>query len=209
MKIKTLIILVVTLALSLTIGISFKRISNLKNENTRLLNNQQTLLLENNAILAECNKYKVSDSLNAYKVSELRLTLEEYKKYRNNDLALIKKLKLDKADMQKVIDSQHETIYKLSAETKDTVIVKDTIHIDAKAFEYKSKWIDINGIIYDSKVEMDINNREALTVVESVEYKRFWGFLWKTKKIKRRDVDIISKNPNTEIIDVDFVSIEQ
>lgn len=209
MKIKTLIILIVTLALSLTIGISFKRISNLKNENTRLLNNQQTLLLENNAILAECNKYKVSDSLNAYKVSELRLTLEEYKKYRSNDLALIKKLKLDKADMQKVIDSQHETIYKLSTEIKDTVIVKDTIHVDAKVFEYKSKWIDVNGIIYDSKVEMDIHNREALTVVESVEYKRFWGFLWKTKKIKRRDVDIISKNPNTEIIDVDFVSIEQ
>jgi len=168
------------------------------------------LLSENNAIVAECRKYRISDSLNAYKVSELRLTLEEYKKFRHDDLELINKLKLDKSDMQKVIDMQHETIYKLYTELKDTVIVHDTIIRNAKSFEYKSHWIDVLGQIDldNNLVALDIHNREALTVVESVERKRFLGFLWKTNKIKRRDVDVVSKNPNTEIIDVDYVSVE-
>ena len=210
MKTTTIIKLSIIIATIATIAISFARISNLKDENERLQSNQSLLLSENNAITAECRKYRISDSLNAYKVSELRLTLEEYKKFRHDDLELINKLKLDKSDMQKVIDMQHETIYKLRTELKDTVIVHDTIIRNDKSFEYRSHWIDVLGQIDldNNLVALDIHNREALTVVESVERKRFLGFLWKTNKIKRRDVDIVSKNPNTEIIDVDYVSIE-
>ena len=210
MKTTTVIKLSILIAIIATIAISFARISNLKDENERLQSNQSLLLSENNAIAAECRKYRISDSLNAYKVSELRLTLEEYKKFRHDDLELINKLKLDKSDMQKVIDMQHETIYKLYTELKDTVIVHDTIIRNAKSFEYKSHWIDVLGQIDldNNLVALDIHNREALTVVESVERKRFLGFLWKTNKIKRRDVDVVSKNPNTEIIDVDYVSVE-
>ena len=210
MKTTAILKLSTFIAIIATISISFVRISNLKDENERLQSNQSLLLSENNAIAAECRKYRISDSLNAYKVSELRLTIEEYKKFRRDDLKLINKLKLDKSDMQKVIDMQHETIYKLHADLKDTVIVHDTVMRSAKSFEYRSRWIDVLGQIDldNNLVALNIHNREALTVVESVERKRFLGFLWKTNKIKRRDVDVVSKNPNTEIIDVDYISIE-
>jgi hypothetical protein len=46
-------------------------------------------------------------------------------------------------------------------------------------------------------------------IVETVQYKRFWGFLWKTKKIKNREIDVVSKNPATKILGVEFVTIEK
>lgn len=210
MKTITIIKLCLITAVAITIAVLFTRVNNLVEENRRLQNNQAVLLTENNAIMAECRKYKTSDSLNAYKVSELQLTLEEYKKFRSQDLELIRKLKLDKSDMQKVINSQSETIYDLTTQIRDTTIVIDTVERDFKSFDYKSKWVDVSGQIdlASNTVSLDIRNREELTIVESVERKRFLGFLWKTNKIKRRDVDVVSKNPNTEIVDVDYVSIE-
>lgn len=210
MKTITIIKLCLIAAAAITIAVLFTRVNNIVEENRRLQNNQAVLLTENNAIMAECRKYKTSDSLNAYKVSELQLTLEEYKKFRSQDLELIRKLKLDKSDMQKVINSQSETIYDLTTQIRDTTMVVDTVERDFKAFDYKSKWVDVSGQIdlAGNTVSLDIRNREELTIVESVERKRFLGFLWKTNKIKRREVDVVSKNPNTEIVDVDYVSIE-
>ena len=194
------------------IGIAFLfiRISSLAKENTRLQNNQSILLSENSALIAESQKYKTSDSLNAIKVNELRLTLEEYKKYRSDDLALINKLNIDKREMQKVIDLQEKTINDLVAPLRDTVIIYKGSETGVKAFSYRSQWTDVEGLInlQSDSVNLSVKNRESLVIVESVKYKRFLGFLWRTKKIKSRSVDIVSRNPNTEIIDADYESIE-
>lgn len=210
MKTSTLVKLLAIIAAVITICIQSHKVSTLKYENTRLENNQAILISKNSVISAECELYRVSDSLNARRVSELRLTLDEYEKYRSEDLALIKKLKIDKADMQKVIDAQATTIYNLSAQTKDTIIVADTAIIHAKSFDYNSYWADVNGVIdlNNDLVTLSIHSREELSVIESVERERFLGFLWKTKRIKRKNIDVVSKNPNTEIIDIGYVSIE-
>lgn len=201
----------IPIALIATIIFLSARIKSLVEANDTLKVNQKTLLENNNAIAAECRKYKVSDSLNAYKVSELRLTLNEYKKHRAKDLALIRKLKLEKTNLQSVIGVQASTIYELDAKLKDTIIIKDTTSVDVKVFEHSTEWLYVRGKI-DIKlntVDVSFQNYEHLTVVESVLYKRFLGFLWKTKKIKQRDVDVVSKNPNTIIKSVDFIRIEK
>lgn len=186
--------------------LSLNKIRNLKDENAKLLANQKILLSKN-----QDKSYIVADSLNAAKVSGLLLTLKEYKKYRAEDLKLISQLKIKKSDLQKVISSQSETISKLSANLIDSIRV-DTVFnsIDTiKCFSYKSKWTDVSGYI-DLKLDsinLKINNRESLKVVETVLYKRFLGFLWKTNKIKDRQVDIISENPNTKIINLEYINI--
>ena len=196
---------VVLLAALLTL-----RVSNLKKENQRLQNNHSVLLAKTDALYIENQKYKVADSLSAIKVDELRLTLEEYKKYRAEDLALISKLRVDKKELQKIIDVQAENLLTLSAPLRDTILIfRDTSQY-VKAFSYESEWIDVNGLVNleTDQVDLAINNRESLIVVESVTYKRFLGFLWKTKNIKSRSVDIVSRNPHTEIIEANYESIE-
>ena len=207
--IKIAIIAVAILALAL----AFHKIHKLKEENARLLSNQEILLTQKQAIMAESQAYRVSDSLNAAKVSELQFTLKEYKKYRAQDLQLIEQLKVKKSDLQKVIDSQTETINSLSAKLNDSIRIDTTTNIadTLKCFDYKSKWTDVSGCI-DLKrdsINLQIKNRESLKIVETVVYKRFLGFLWKTNKVKDRQVDVVSENPNTTITNLDYVSIKR
>lgn len=207
--IKIAIIAVAILALVL----AFHKIHKLKEENARLLSNQEILLTQKQTIMAESQAYRVSDSLNAAKVSELQFTLKEYKKYRAQDLQLIEQLKVKKSDLQKVIDSQTETINSLSAKLNDSIRIDTVTNIadTLKCFDYKSKWTDVSGCI-DLKrdsINLQIKNRESLKIVETVVYKRFLGFLWKTNKVKDRQVDIVSENPNTTITNLDYVSIKR
>lgn len=206
---KKIIIKIAILALVL----AFHKIHRLKEENTRLLSNQEILLTQKQTIMAESQAYRVSDSLNAAKVSELQFTLKEYKKYRAQDLQLIEQLKVKKSDLQKVIDSQTETINSLSAKLNDSIRIDTTTNtVDTlKCFDYKSKWTDVFGCI-DLKrdsINLQIRNRESLKIVETVVYKRFLGFLWKTNKVKDRQVDVVSENPNTTITNLDYVSIKR
>ena len=59
----------------LLIVIAGIRIKSLKEENSRLKSNQEVLLSEKESIMAQSQLYKVSDSLNAAKVTELQLSL--------------------------------------------------------------------------------------------------------------------------------------
>ena len=193
------------------IGIIYTDIISIKKENERLKSNQEILLSEKELVAAKGQFYKVSDSLSAAKITELQLTLSEYKKYRKDDLKLIEKLKINKSNLDKVISSQTETINLLSIKLDDTIKV-DTITnvIDTlKCFTYKSKWIDVSGIIGKDTVELKIHNRESLKVIEEVKYKRFLGFLWKTNKIKARHINVISENPSTSIINIDYISVSR
>lgn len=210
MKTITKIKIAILCVLIAVVAVLSIRVSSLVEKNNRLQNNQSILLSENNALIAESRKYKTIDSLNAIKVNELRLTLEEYKKYRSEDLALIGKLKVDKREMQKVIDLQAKTIDDLATHLRDTVVIYKGSEIDAKAFSYKSQWTDVDGVVnlQSDSVNLSIKNRESLIIIESVKYKRFLGFLWRTKHVKSRSVDIVSRNPNTEIIDANYESIE-
>ena len=210
---KTIIKIAIIAVAILALVLAFHKIYKLKEENTRLLSNQEILLTQKQTTMAESQAYKVSDSLNAAKVSELQFTLKEYKKYRAQDLQLIEQLKVKKSDLQKVIDSQMETINSLSAKLNDSIRIDTITNIvdTLKYFNYKSKWTDVSGCIdlkHDS-INLQIKNRESLKIVETVVYKRFLGFLWKTNKVKDRQVDVVSENPNTTITNLDYVSIKR
>lgn len=211
---KKLIIKIAIIAAVLLVIIgAFHKMHKLKEENIRLLSNQEILLTQNQIIMAESQAYKVSDSLNAAKVSELQFTFKEYKKYRAQDLQLIEQLKVKKSDLQKVINSQTETINSLSAKLNDSIRIDITTNAadTLSCFNYKSKWTDVSGCIdlkHDS-INLQIKNRESLKMVETIVYKRFLGFLWKTSKVKDRQIDVVSENPNTRIINLDYISIKR
>jgi hypothetical protein len=211
---KKIIIKIAIIAVAImALVFAFSKIHGLKEENARLKSNQDILLTEKEFVMSESQKYKVSDSLNAVRVSELELTLKEYKRYRSEDLKLIEQLKAGKSDLQKIITSQYETISTLYAKLQDSIRIDTTTNqIDTlKCFDYKSKWTDVKGCVdlRRDTVELQINNRESLKVVETVTYKRFLGFLWKTNKVKSRQVDVVSENPNTEIMNCEYVSIKR
>lgn len=186
----------------LSVVFTAKYIGNLQRENKRLTNNQAVLL-------DSMQTYKVADSLNVAKINVLELSLSDYKKYREEDAALIKKLKADKPSAATSINTTTTTDIK--ALIRDSIIYKDrVVPIDTvKQINYDSKWTSVHGYLANDTINLNIVNREELLIAESFVKKRFigiklpiWLFGYKTKS-----VDVVSKNPNTEIKNLEYIQI--
>lgn len=180
------------------------KIKRLTDERDKYRNNTETLL-------QDVRTYQTKDSLNAAKVGNLELTLSEYKKYRADDAALIKSLQTKNRDLQRVTTAQMETINELRANVRDSIVYLpgDTVTTVLRCIEYSDKWVDFDGCIINNTFSGKIITRDSLLITESVQYKRWLGFLWKTKRIKNREFDIVSKNPNSKITGFEVITIEK
>ena len=204
---KYIIIAAIALAVSavVTIWVQRSRINTLTGERDKYRANTETLL-------QDVSRYQTKDSLNAIKVGNLELSLAEYKKYRADDLALIKTLQAKNRDLERVTTTQMETINELRATVRDSVVYLpgDTVTTVLRCVDIVEPWFELHGCATpDGQFTGAHINRDSLLIVETVQYKRWLGFLWKTKKIKNRQIDVVSKNPATKILGVEFVTIEK
>lgn len=187
-----------------TIWVQRTKIEKLTDERNRYRGNTETLL-------QDVETYKTKDSLNAAKVGVLELKLSEFEKYRADDAALIKTLQTKNRDLERVTTTQMETINELRATVRDSVVYLpgDTVTTVLRCIEYSDKWVDFDGCIKNNTFSGKIITRDSLLITETVQYKRFLNFLWKTKRIKNREFDIVSKNPNSKITGFEVITIEK
>ena len=162
------------------------------------------------ALFSDVERYRVRDSLNAARVQSLELTVKEYERFRADDAALIKQLKQRNRDLAAVNKTQSQTIIDLRAVPRDTVVlVRDSIITPAVAVHCGDAWFDFDGILTADQFTGKLTNRDSLLLAETVKYKRFLGFLWKTRRVQDRQLDVVSKNPHTEIMGIEHVVIEK
>lgn len=192
------------MAVAAAFWVQQSRIKQLTDERDKYRSNTETLL-------QDVRTYQTKDSLNAAKVGNLELKLSEYKKYRADDAALIKSLQTKNRDLQRVTTAQMETINELRANVRDSIVYLpgDTVTTVLRCIEYSDKWVDFDGCIINNTFSGKIITRDSLLIAETVQYKRWLGFLWKTNKVKNREIDVVSKNPATTILGVEFVTIEK
>ena len=204
---KYLIIAAIALAVSavVTIWVQRSRINTLTGERDKYRTNTETLL-------KDVSRYQTKDSLNAAKVGVLELKLSEFEKYRASDAELIKTLQTKNRELERVTTTQMETINELRATVRDSVVYLpgDTVTTVLRCVDIVEPWFELHGCATpDGQFTGTHINRDSLLIVETVQYKRWLGFLWKTKKIKNRQIDVVSKNPATKILGVEFVTIEK
>lgn len=181
------------------------RIKNLTAYRDKYKSNTETLL-------QDVKTYQTKDSLNAAKVGNLTLKVSEYEKYRADDAALIKSLQTKNRDLQRVTTAQMETINELRANVRDSIVYLpgDTVTTVLRCIDIVEPWFELHGCTTPAGVFTGTHiNRDSLLIAETVQYKRWLGFLWKTNKIKNRQIDVVSKNPATKILGVEFVTIEK
>lgn len=203
---KYLIIAAIALAVAavVTIWVQRSRINQLTGERDKYRTNTETLL-------QDVSRYQTKDSLNAAKVGVLELKLSEFEKYRASDAELIKTLQTKNRELERVTTTQMETINELRATVRDSVVYLpgDTTTV-LRCVDIVEPYFELHGCATpDGQFTGTHINRDSLLIAETVQYKRFWGFLWKTKKIKNREIDVVSKNPATKILGVEFVTIEK
>lgn len=187
-----------------TIWVQRTKIEKLTDERNRYRGNTETLL-------QDVETYKTKDSLNAAKVGVLELKLSEFERYRASDAELIKTLQTKNRELERVTTTQMETINELRATVRDSVVYLpgDTVTTVLRCIEYSDKWVDFDGCIKNNTFSGKIITRDSLLITETVQYKRWLGFLWKTKRIKNREFDIVSKNPNSKITGFEVITIEK
>lgn len=200
--VKFAVLAVVIIAAAISVVWADRTINRLTAERDKYRNNTETLL-------SDVETYRVRDSLNAARVQSLELSVKEFERFRAADAALIKQLKARNRDLAAVNKTQSQTIIELQAAPRDTFIVRDSIPIPAVAVHCGDAWFDFDGLLTATEFTGTLANRDSLLIAESVQYKRFLGFLWKTNKVKNRRVDVVSKNPHTSILGVEHVVIEK
>lgn len=203
---KYLIIAAIALAVAavVTIWVQRSRINQLTGERDKYRTNTETLL-------QDVSRYKTKDSLNAARVGVLELSIQDYERFMKEDADLINKLKRKKEELQNFSKIQAETIIKIRAQVKDSLIYipGDTAYKLIPCVSFRDSWTNIEACVYNDTLIGDIQIRDSLILYETIIYKRFLGVLWKTKKIKERSFNIVSKNPYTEIKGVEVVSIRK
>jgi hypothetical protein len=175
-----------------------------------------------NALLSDIEQYRTKDSLYVASISELCLTVDEYKKYRQQDMKLIESLKVDKSRIQQVTTTQTETVHELNGQFRDSAVWRDiftkefaqadsafdSAYADTlKCITINDKWFNLNGCIdANSKFAGRFESRDSLLYVEHIIPKRFWFIRW---GVKERKQEIVSRNPHTRIVGAEFVTIRK
>lgn len=178
------------------------RIQQLTSERDRYKGNTE-------ALMTDVERFQVRDSLSAARVEALELTVKEFERFRASDAAIIAELRQRNRDLASVNTTQAQTIIEMSSTPRDTVIIRDSIPIRAKAVHAGDAWYDFDGLLTDDEFTGRLQNRDSLILAETVKYHRFLGFLWKTKRVDERQATVVSRNPHTEILGVEHVVIER
>lgn len=184
------------------ITIQSRRIDSLTKEREKYRNNTE-------ALLEDVERYRVLDSLSGARVESLELTVKEYERHRAEDARLIKALKAKNRDLAAIASTQTQTNIALQTIARDTVVIRDSVEVKAKSVYCGDPWYDFRGVLAGEEFTGELVCRDSLLVAETVKRGRFLGFLWKTKRIRDRRLDVVSRNPHTEIRSVEHIVIEK
>lgn len=200
---KYLILAAIILAVAAAFWAQHAKIKRLTEDRDRYRSNTE-ILLQN------VETYQTKDSLNAAKVGVLELKLSEFEKYRTSDAELIKTLQTKNRDLRRITTTQLETINELRGTVRDSIVYLPGDTVVLRCVDISDPWFSLKGCTTpDGEFAGTFINRDSILIAETVQYRRFLGFLWKTKKIKSREIDIISRNPHTKIIGVEYIEIEK
>ena len=184
-------LLVGVLSLSGIIYIQYRRNVFLASERDRYQANNSTLL-------SELTRVRID-------AKGLRLTVEEYKRFRTQDAETIKKLGIKIKNLEASAKHQLEMGVPIDAVVKDTVIIHDTVPLLRQKVEMITPHIQITGIIENCRLQGQIRVPVTLNQAIWVEYKGWW--LW--KRIKAVHQTISSDNPYLNIKYTEYIKIEK
>lgn len=183
------------------------------NANNRKQQEIERLSANTYVLTDSLHSYRVLDSLNAVQTKALRLEADEYRELYADECELVGKLRADKVGLMATIAMQSKTIGSLQAALRP-VYVTDTvnvIHDTVYCFDYSDRWVDLSGCVNGDTLNLDFTSRDELLIVESAHRKRFLGIPLPISWFgcKSRTVDVVSKNPNTIITELDYKTIER
>ena len=196
-KVLSKYLMVAVLLLSGIIYIQYRRNIHMASERDRYQAN-------NTALLSEVRRIRIDSTTLAVDAEGLRLTVDEYKRFRAQDVETIKKLGVKIKNLEAAAKHQLEVGGPIDAVVKDTVIIRDTVPLFRQKVEMITPHIQLTGMIEDSRLKGQIRVPVTLNQAIWVEYKGWW--FW--KRVKAIHQSISSNNPYVEIQYSEYIKIK-
>lgn len=132
--------------------------------------------------------------LNAGKIRALTYTVDEYKQFSARDAQTIKELNISLKNAQSASNIETQTV------TNTVIQLKDS------CFNQVTDWQDISGCIKNGEISIKTTSRDSLiAVISTVSKHNFLFFHWGNKI---SSLDVVSKNPNTQIKGLKYTIIK-
>lgn len=196
-KVLSKYLLVAVLLLSSIIYIQYRR-------NVHLVGERDRYQANNTALLSEMHRMRIDSMTLAVDVEGLRLTVDEYKRFRAQDAQTIKKLGVKIKNLEAAAKHQLEVGGPIDAVVKDTVIIRDTVPLLRQKVEMITPHIQLAGMIENNRLQGQIRVPVTLNQAIWVEYKGWW--FW--KRVKAIHQSISSNNPYVEIQYSEYIKIK-
>ena len=157
------------------------------------------------ALFSSIEHYKIDSTKSASVVRGMQLSIGDYEKYRKSDLETISNLNLKIRDIESVSKSKLGVYAKIVSELQDTLVVKDSLLIEAKKVSMNDGYVDFNGVIVGDTLTADFNTEVGLNQTFYTTYK--WKFLWWRGPIKDIRQVIVTDNPHVELKYLEYIKI--
>lgn len=177
------------LALCLVVYVQHWRSVRLKADRDRHRQNSE-------ALLSDVRRFRIDSATTAVDVKALRLSVDEFERYRAGDLAKIRAMGVKIRNLEAAAKHRMEVAAPIDAIIRDTIIVRDTVPVVAQRVEMLTPHIQMRGVIEGGRLWGEIRVPVTLRQAVWVEYKRRWIF-W--KRVKAVHQTISSDNPYVQI----------
>ena len=191
---------VIIIACILSIIVLSERIKTVTDERDR--HKQNT-----NAVMSDIKRMQINSTTMALDAKILRLTLDEYKTYRADDLEEIKKLNVQVKSLKAVAKHNIEVNADIKAELKDTVVIRDTVTVALKSIKMETPYLKVKGIIENNQLIGNVTLPVTLHQAVWVEHKH--RFLWWKWGVKAIHQTISSDNPHVQIKYTEIIEIQK
>lgn len=179
----------------------------LYNWGSRMKEERDTYQSNTHALLADARHVRIDSAMMASTIQVLNLSVDEYKKYRMEDAATIKKMGIRINDLEAAGRHDVEVNAPVDATVKDTTVIRDTVKVIVKAVKMETPYIKLIGIIEGNHLKGNIHLPVHLHQAFWVEYKH--RFLWWRWKVKAIHQTISSDNPYVEIKYTEFINLKK
>lgn len=159
------------------------------------------------ALLSDVKHVRIDSAMMASTIQVLNLSLDEYKKFRSEDAAIIKKMGIRIKDLEAVGRHDIEVNAPIDVPVKDSVVIRDTVKVIVKAVRMDTPHIKLDGIIENNHLKGNIHLPVRLYQAFGIEYKH--RFLWWRWKVKAIHQTITSDNPYVEINYTEFINLKK
>lgn len=193
------ILLVIVAVLVGTVWLQQRKVVRLKQERDRHEQNSE-------ALLSDLKRWQVDSATMATDVKTLRLSVDEFKRYRANDLAKIKEMGIKIKHLEAAAKHEIEVDAPIHAVIRDSVVVRDSVVLRVQAVLMMNPYIQLHGVIERDSLIGSVHLPVTLRQAMWIEYKRRWLF-W--KKVKAVHQVITTDNPYVKVKYSEFINIQK